>query len=224
MHPTPAFVFDLDGTLIDTAPDLQTTINAILARDGRRPLDDSEIRRVVGRGARNLIVQAFQLTGAPVEMDRVEGLYDEFLKDYGSHIADASRPFPGVIETLQKLKAEGVPMAILTNKPHANTMTLIRALDMEGFFGSVFGQGKRPYIKPDPRLFAEVVAELGGGPAVMVGDSITDVETARGAGAPVILMSYGYTPEPAAGLGADLVLDDFREVPAAARRLLPGLG
>lgn len=220
MHLTPAFVFDLDGTLIDTAPDLRTAINAILAREGRRPIGEDEIRLIVGRGARNLITQAFQRTGAPVEMARLEDLYGEFLKDYASHIAAASRPFPGVIETLERLKAEGAPMAVLTNKPHASTLSLIRALDMEGYFAAVFGQGKRPYLKPDPRLFAEVATELGGGAAVMVGDSITDVETARGAGAPVILMSYGYTPEPAAGLGADVVLDDFRAVPAAAVRLL----
>jgi phosphoglycolate phosphatase len=225
MRLTPAFVFDLDGTLIDTAPDLRTTINAILARDGRRSIGEAEIRSIVGRGARNLIVQAFARTGAPVDAARLEGLYDEFLKDYGSHIADASRPFPGVVETLAGLKAEGARLGVLTNKPHASTLILMRALGMEGYFDSVCGQGKRPWLKPDPRLFADVVGELGGpgAGAIMVGDSIADVETARGARVPVILMSYGYTPEPAASLGADLVLDDFRQVPEAARQLL-GLG
>jgi phosphoglycolate phosphatase len=120
------------------------------------------------------------------------------------------------------LKRDGVRMGVLTNKPHGPTMMLLEQLDLAHFFGAVFGQGRRPWLKPDPRLFEEVLAELGGrgGGVAVIGDSITDVETARGGRAPVILMSYGYTPEPATKLGADLVLDDFREVPAAALRLL----
>jgi phosphoglycolate phosphatase len=142
------------------------------------------------------------------------------LKDYESHIAAASRPFPGVVETLEALQRDGVRMGVLTNKPHGPSLLLLEALGLNRFFGAVSGGGKRPWLKPDPRLFTEVVAELGGADAVMVGDSITDVQTARAAGAPVILMSYGYTPEPASTLGADLVLDDFSEVPGAARGLL----
>jgi phosphoglycolate phosphatase len=222
---SPAFIFDLDGTLVDTAPDLLATLNTILSREGRQPVEAEALRHLVGRGARNLISEAFKRTGAAVDAARLEGLLDDFLKDYGSHIAAASRPFPGVVETLEKLMSDGVRMAVLTNKPHGPTKMLIEQLGLERFFGAVFGQGRRPYLKPDPRLFEDVLAELGwrGDGAVMIGDSITDVETARAGAAPVILMSYGYTPEPAATLGADLVLDDFRDVPAAARRLL-GMG
>ncbi len=213
-------VFDLDGTLVDTAPDLLATMNTLLQRDGRPPLAAEILRKLVGRGARNLIADAFTVAGAAVAPERLETLYADFLKDYASHIAAASRPFPGVMETLAALKAEGVTMGVLTNKPHPNALQLVTELGLAGFFSAVTGQGKFPWLKPDPKLFAAVLAELGGGPAVMIGDSITDVQTARGGAAPVILMSYGYTPEPAATLGADLVLDDFREVPAAARRLL----
>lgn len=219
---TPTFIFDLDGTLIDTAPDLLTTLNTILSREGRPAVEPKDLRRLVGRGARNLIVDAFTLTGAPLDPARLDGLYDFFLTDYNSHIADASRPFPGVVETLEALKADGVRMGVLTNKPHGPSLNLMGALGLEKYFGAIWGQGVRPFLKPDPRLFNELVAELGGrgAGALMIGDSITDVQTARGAGVPVMLMSYGYTPEPATVLGADAVLDDFREVPAAGKRLL----
>lgn len=213
-------VFDLDGTLVDTAPDLLTTINTLLARDGRPPLAAAILRKLVGHGSRNLIVEAFKVTGAALAAERLDRLYADFLKDYASHIAAASRPYPGVMETLEALKAEGVTMGVLTNKPHPNALQLVTELGLADFFGAVTGQGKFPWLKPDPRLFAAVLDELGGGPAVMIGDSITDVETARGGGVPVILMSYGYTTQPVRTLGADLVLDDFRDVPAAARRLL----
>lgn len=217
-----ALIFDLDGTLVDTAPDLHASLNAILSRQGRKPLEIGELRHLVGRGARNLIAEAFRRTGAPVEASQLEALYDAFIKDYASHVAAASRPYPGVVETLEKLKADGARMAVLTNKPHGPTRMLIEQLGLERYFAAVFGQGHRPYLKPDARLFEDVLAAIGGrgDGAVVVGDSITDVQTARAGHVPVILMSYGYTPEPAASLGADLVLDDFRDVPAAARRLL----
>jgi phosphoglycolate phosphatase len=218
----PALIFDLDGTLVDTAPDLHTTLNAILSREGRPAVDIKELRHLVGRGARNLIAEAFRRTGAPLDAGRIEVLYDVFIKDYSSHVAAASRPYPGVVETLERLKNDGMRMGVLTNKPHGPTQELIAQLGLDGYFGAVTGQGRKPYIKPDPRLFEDMLAELGGrdGGVVMIGDSITDVETARGGNAPVILMSYGYTPEPAATLGADLVLDHFRDVPEGVRKLL----
>lgn len=214
-----AFLFDLDGTLVDTAPDLLATINLLLAQDGRATLDPVLLRHLVGRGARNLIAAAFKMTGAPVAAERIEPLYEAFLKDYGSHVAAASRPYPGVVETLAALKAEGVRMGVITNKPHGPSVQLLEELDLSGLFKTICGQGKYPWLKPDPRLTATVLGDLGGGPAIMIGDSVTDVETARKAGLKVILMSYGYTPTPAASLGADMVLDDFRDVPAVARRL-----
>lgn len=221
MRALPILVFDLDGTLVDTAPDLLTTVNRLLMRDGRPPLDNTVIRHLVGRGARNLIAEAFKATGHALPQERIEPLYQEFLTDYASHIAAESRPYPQVIETLDALKAEGVAMAVLTNKPHKNALQLLSDLGMTGYFGAICGQGLHSFLKPDPRVFTATVADLGAeGRPVMIGDSITDVETARAAGAPVILMGYGYTPEPAQTLGADEVLDDFSEVPAAARRLL----
>jgi phosphoglycolate phosphatase len=219
MNAAPAFLFDLDGTLVDTAPDLLVTMNTLLTRAGRTPVEPGLLRKLVGRGARNLIADAFKATGEPLKPEDIEPLYAAFLEDYGSHVTAASGPFPGVVETLEQLKAEGVRMGVLTNKPHPSAMQLLAELNLTGFFVTVTGGGKYPWLKPDTRLFEAVLADLGGEPVVMVGDSITDVEAARAGGAPVILMSYGYTPEPAASLGADLVLDDFRDVPAAAKRL-----
>lgn len=216
----PTFIFDLDGTLVDTAPDLLTTVNWLLGREQRRALGEEELRRIVGRGAKNLITTAFAMTGDEISGFEIEMLYRAFVKHYALHLSEASQPYPGVVETLITLKAEGFALGVLTNKPHDASVQLLEELGLSSYFGSVWGQGKRPYLKPDPRLLPEIVAELGGGPAVMIGDSRTDVETARAAGMPVALVSYGYTQEPAAILGADAVADTFAEAVAAARGLL----
>jgi len=216
----PVLIFDLDGTLVDTAPDLLASINWLLGREGRNPVAEEQLRRLVGRGAKNLIAEAFLVTGDPVSDFEIEMLYRAFLQNYGTHVADKSQPYPYVVETLEALKAEGIAMGVLTNKPQEPSTKLLDALDLTRFFGAIYGQGKRAYMKPDARLFPEILADLGGGAGVMVGDSITDVETAHAAGAPVILVPYGYTERPASSLGADHVVADFREIPAASRALL----
>ena len=221
---TPALVFDLDGTLVDTAPDLLVALNFVLVREGRRPVNLVDLRTLVGFGARTLLAEAFKMTGDPADPARLEDLRDAFIVHYRDHIADGSRPFPGVVETLEAFQAEGARMGVLTNKPHELTDLLIRKLGLENYFGAIFGQGRRPYTKPDARIFPDVVDELGGpgAGALMIGDSVTDVQTARNAGVPVILVPYGYTPEPASTLGADAVVDCFADVPAAVRRLIGG--
>jgi len=217
-----ALIFDLDGTLVDTAPDLLGALNAVLLKEGRRPAGLADMRHLVGFGARTLMAEAFKMTGGPAEPERIEGLRAAFLDHYRDHIADTSRLFPGVEETLDAFQAEGARMGILTNKPQELTVLLMAKLGLDKYFAAVFGQGRMPYTKPDARIFRDVVRETGGADAgaLMIGDSITDVQTARAGRAPVILVSYGYTPEPARMLGADAVVDDFREVPAAVRKLL----
>jgi len=219
---TPALIFDLDGTLVDTAPDLLGALNEVLAKAGRRPVELADLRHLVGFGARTMMAEAYKMTGGPAEPGQIEGFMVHFLAYYRAHIADGSRPFPGVVETLERFKADGARMGVLTNKPHDLSMLLMSKLKLDRFFAAIFGQGRRPYTKPDPRIFPDVVGEVGGigAGALMIGDSVTDVQTARNGGAPVILMSYGYTPEPARTLGADLVVDDFRDIPEAVRRLL----
>jgi phosphoglycolate phosphatase len=220
--PSPALVFDLDGTLVDTAPDLLGALNAILLQEGRRPVNHADLRHLVGLGSRSMLVQAFEMTGPAMDETRLPGLIVAYIAHYKKHIAVASRPFPGVEATLGRLKAGGARLAVLTNKPQELTDLLLPALDLTGFFGAIHGAGRMEVNKPDARVFHAVVDELGGpgAGAVMIGDSITDVNTARAAGVPVIVVDYGYTPEPAHLLGADAVTGDFSEIPALARRLL----
>ena len=222
MHPGPTLIFDLDGTLADTSPDLLGATNAVLAARGRPQLDLDHLRHMVGFGAVTLITQAMAASGAPVTEGDMPPLIEIFLDHYRGHIADGTRLFPQVTETLGALKAAGAPLGVLTNKPQELTDLLLPRLGLESLFGAVYGAGRKPYTKPDPRIFHDVVAELSGdgrAPAVMIGDSITDLNTARAAGMPCILMSYGFTPVPAAQLGADAVLDDFAQLPDALRDL-----
>lgn len=217
----PALIFDLDGTLVDTAPDLLEAINFILKSEGRRTVDHSDLRHLVGHGAKAMMVEAFAMTGGPVEAHRLPGLLDRYIAHYRAHIADQSRPFPGVEPTLSRL-AEGARLGVLTNKPQELTDLLLPALDLARFFGAIHGAGRMEVSKPDARVFHHVIEELGGAGegAVMIGDSATDVATARAANVPVILVDYGYTPVPARELGADAVTGDFADVPALVAQVL----
>jgi phosphoglycolate phosphatase len=216
---TAALIFDLDGTLVDTAPDLLEAINAVLKGEGRASVDLTTLRHMVGFGAPSAITQAFAATGAPVSDADLPRLVENFRAHYRKNIAVGSRPFPRVPETLRALQAKGTRLGVLTNKQQDMTDLLLPALNLSQYFGAVFGAGARAYTKPDPRLFHDVTNALGGGPAIMIGDSVTDVKTARAAKAPVILVSYGYTPEPASTLGADAVTDDFAEIPFLVAKL-----
>ena len=215
----PALIFDLDGTLVDTAPDLLGATNAVLAAQGRGPIDPASLRHMVGFGAGSLITQAFAATGPAVTPEALPALVAIFIAHYRDHIADFSRPFAGVEATLKTLKADGARLGVLTNKPAELTGPLLDRLGMADLFAAIYGAGRKSYTKPDPRIFHDVVADCGGGPAVMFGDSITDLATAQAAGAPCILMSYGYTHVPARELGADRVLDDFAQLPEALKKL-----
>ena len=219
--PLPALIFDLDGTLVDTAPDLLEATNAVLAFRGRAPIDLTSLRHMVGFGARSLILQAMEASGVPVDESELPRLLEVFLDHYRDHIADHSRPFPGVAETLRGLQEKGVRLAILTNKPQGLADMLLPRLGLDHLFAAVYGAGRKAYAKPDPRIFHDVVRDAAGegAPAVMVGDSITDLNTARAAGAKCVLLSYGYTPVPARELGADRVLDDFAALPGALAEL-----
>jgi phosphoglycolate phosphatase len=216
----PALIFDLDGTLVDTAPDLLAAMNAVLTQQGRRTVDPETLRHMVGFGAASLIRQAMAATGDPISDERLPALVNDFVVHYGTHIADGSMPFPGVVDTLAELQARNVPMGVLTNKPQELALPLLDALGMSRFFGAIHGAGRFSYVKPDPRVFHHVVEELAGDPntaAVMIGDSTTDAKTARAANVPVILLSYGYTPDPVETLGADAVTGDFRDIPMLVR-------
>jgi phosphoglycolate phosphatase len=219
--PLPALIFDLDGTLVDTAPDLLNALNAVLVEEGRRPADIDDLRRLIGHGARLMLGEAFALSGERPAPERVEALIDRFIGHYRDHLMDESRPYSGVVETLKTLKRDGARMAVLTNKPEEMAVPLLRALDLTQYFEAIHGAGRYSYMKPDPRVMHHVLDELGAdhGHAVMIGDSATDVATARAVGIPVIVLSYGYTPTPPHELGADAVIDDFANLPATIRAI-----
>ncbi len=217
-----AIVFDLDGTLVDTAPDLLSALNAVLTAEGHTAVVPSDLRHIVGHGAKAMFEHALLRTGAPVAPDRMKSLTERFLAYYRDHIADDSRPFPRVPETLAALAGEGALLGICTNKAQELTELLLDSLDLTAHFGSIVGGSRTPYAKPDPRHVMEVVTQLKGvrEGAIMIGDSGIDVAAARAAGIPIIAMSYGYTPVPAHELGADAVTDDFAELPSLISRLV----
>jgi phosphoglycolate phosphatase len=215
----PALIFDLDGTLADTAPDLLSATNAVLAAHKLPAIDLDHLRHLVGFGAKALISQAMEAAGRPVTEPEIPALIEIFLAHYRDHICQDSRLFAGVADTLGALKHSGARLGVLTNKPHDLASLLLPRLGIETLFDAIYGAGRKPYAKPDPRIFHDVVTDVGGGPAAMIGDSVTDLNTARAAGVKCILLSYGYTPVPAANLGADLVLDDFTQLPGALKSL-----
>jgi phosphoglycolate phosphatase len=217
-----AIVFDLDGTLVDTAPDLLAALNAVLTAEGHQPVIPADLRHLVGHGARAMFEHALLRTGAPVPPARLIALTDRFLAYYRGNIARGSRPFPGVPETLLLLARQGAGLGVCTNKPQDLTELLLDALDLTRHFPAIIGGGRTPYSKPDPRHLMEVVNALKSSPsrAVLVGDSPVDVATARAAGIPVIAMSYGYTPVPVNELGADAVVDEFAALPEIISRLV----
>lgn len=222
MTDAPALIFDLDGTLVDTAPDLLAALNDVLGRAGHRTVVPAELRHLVGHGVRTLFERAFAETGTDVPDQTLAEYMRQFLDHYRTNIARESRPFAGVTETLRALSAQGVAMGVCTNKPHDLTELLLRDLDLAQFFGAVVGAGRVPFSKPDPRHVLEVMNELGARRerTVFVGDSPVDVAAARAAAVPIIVMSYGYTPVPADTLGADIVSDDFTALPGLMAQLL----
>jgi phosphoglycolate phosphatase len=215
--------FDLDGTLVDTAPDLIATLNWLLEADGLAPLPLVEARPFIGRGAAWLIERGFTAaSGKPPAEARKGELFDAFIARYLANIADESRPFPGVVKAIEHLKGEGARVAVCTNKRTDLSRALLDALDMTRLFDAVVGPDLAPAAKPDARHLETAVALAGGAlpRAVMVGDSATDAGAARAAGAGLVLVSFGYTEIPAAELAPDALIHHFDELPDACRRLL----
>lgn len=215
-------MFDLDGTLIDTAPDLIGSLNAVLAEEGLPPVALADTRRVVGHGAKAMIERGFALAGASLAADTLNRLFDRFIGIYLSRIAQESTMFDELESTLDLLAAEGAMLAVCTNKRSDLSLALLDAMGLTARFAAVVGPDRAPAPKPDPRHLLAAIKAAGGEPgrALMVGDSISDVGAAQAAGVPVVVTSFGYTDIPAAELGADVLIDHFTELPPIARRLL----
>ncbi len=220
---SPTLVFDLDGTLVDTAPDIVRALNTVLAAEGLTPVGHETALTMVGRGARVLLQSAFAAAGRQVEGATLERLFKALIDYYEAHIADESRVYPGVEAALDRFAAAGWLLAVLTNKPDPLARPLLEALNLAPRFAAIVGQGALPWLKPDARIFAETVRLAGGTPenAVMVGDSVTDIETARAAGVPVVAVTFGYTPVPVATFGPDRLIDHFDALWEAVASLEP---
>lgn len=208
-----AIVFDLDGTLVDTAPDLWRATNHVLASAGRRNISLDEVRAFVGHGARSLISRGFAATGRPLDPTVLEDLYGEFVAYYAVNIAADSRPFPGCVEFLERLRSAGALLGVCTNKLEGLSVKLIEALGLHSYFSGIVGPDSIGIAKPDAAPYRETLRRMGAGSrsSIMIGDSETDVLTARAAGVKMIGVTFGYTPRPVAEFGPDILISHFDE-------------
>ena len=222
----PVIVFDLDGTLADTAPDLIGTLNVVLARESLPPIPLDQARDLIGAGARALIERGMASAGREPTPERLEELFRFFLAHYGEHLLEESRLYPGVLEALDRLEADGFPLAVCTNKVEAHALKLLDGLGVAERFAAITGRDTFPYFKPDPRHLTLTVERAGGQPdrAVMVGDSRTDIATARAANLPVVAVTFGYTDTPVEELGPDRVIEHFDELFEAVAAVAPEMG
>ena len=218
----PTIVFDLDGTLVDTAPDLIGALNAVLTREGVAALPLERARNMVGLGVRVLLDRGLAAERVRVSPVRFEQLYADFLTLYESRIAAESRPFPGAAEALQWLARRGWTLAVCTNKLEYLSRKLLGELGLLDRFAAVCGGDTFTVRKPQAEALLNTLARTGGDPrrAVMVGDSKTDLDTARNASVPIVGVSFGYTEVPMASLAPDRLISDFRELPEAVESLV----
>ena len=214
-----AIVFDLDGTLIDSVHDVRANLNLVLQGMGRRPLTTDETKDSIGNGARVLVERTLELTGDAESADVIERCTREFLDLYVRNPVRLTPVFPGVLDVLARLEAEGLRLGICTNKPESTTGAVLDGLGLAGYFQAVTCGDKVPHRKPDGRHVLLTMEMMGARGAVMVGDSEADMAAARDAGIPVIAVAYGYRHCAAADLDSDILIEDFAELPAALSRL-----
>jgi phosphoglycolate phosphatase len=214
--------FDLDGTLVNTAPDLMNTLNTVLGEEGLPPLPLEMAPLLVGRGAKVMLERGFAADGKPLGEPDASRLFTRYIDEYLAHICDHSHPYPGVLDALDRFEAEGATLAVCTNKRTDLSLAVLDALDLTRRFKVVVGADLAPRPKPDASHLLHTIDLAGGDPkrAVMVGDSINDVLAAKNAEIPVVVVSYGYTDVPARDLGGDALIDHFDELYAPLLKLL----
>ncbi|MDN5928688.1 MAG: phosphoglycolate phosphatase [Hyphomicrobiales bacterium] len=221
----PIVVFDLDGTLVDTAPDLLDSLNRCLDTVGLKRADPAELRRFIGFGARVMIERAFEAHGRALGDGQLDQLYAVFIEDYTGGIPGKSTPYPGVVAALDRLSASGYRLAVCTNKLEQMSKQLLAGLGIGERFAAICGQDTFPYRKPDPRHLFGTIEAAGGDveQALMVGDSRTDIDTAKAAGIPVVAVDFGYSDQPVRDLEPSRTISHFDELTVGlARRLVGG--
>src|ERR1700716_4202749 len=215
-------VFDLDGTLVDTAPDLINALNFVLDREGLPPVPLHSARNMIGAGARRLIERGLELEGRSASLEDITRLTSDFIAYYAAHIVDASRPFEGLEGALDDLQALGYRFAVCTNKLEWLSKLLLDRLGLSSRFSAICGADTFGISKPDPAILQQTVARAGGhlSSSIMVGDAGPDIGVARRAGIPVIGVGFGYTDIPIAELRPDRLINHMSELPAAVESLM----
>ena len=211
--PVEALIFDLDGTLVDTAPDLIQATNHVLQSIGRRPLSYKEFRGFVGHGAMNLIERGTLATGAAVDADSLKRLHRDFLDYYGANISAHSKVFEGIPALLDEAQSRGLKLGVCTNKVESLSYKLLSELGIAKLFEAIVGGDTLPIMKPDPAPYREVAKRLGvdASRTIMFGDSETDIRTAQNTGVPVIAVSFGYTTHPVETFAPTHIINHFDE-------------
>lgn len=214
-------VFDLDGTLVDTAPDLVASTNHVMAHLGLQPITRVQLETYVGHGAVRMIQEAIASQAPRPNEKDVYPLFDVFIDHYSANIAVGSRAFDGVTLALDRLKSGGAKLAVCTNKAERQAKLILEALHLSPYFAVIAGRDTYATCKPHPGHLTETIAAARGhkSRAIMVGDSATDIATARAAGVPVIAVSFGYTDVPVSQLGPDVVINHYDELDAAIEKL-----
>jgi phosphoglycolate phosphatase len=214
-----AIVFDLDGTLIDSAPELTSALNSGLSEVGRRQLDVEEVITMIGDGIAKLVERGLEATGGPLGAERFREVTDRVQEFYWN--VEISPPYPGVPEMLEKLHGDGLKLAVCTNKPYEPALKILQGVGIADRFSAITGGDGPAGRKPDAGPLRALLAEIGAAPeaAVMVGDSHNDVGTARAAGVAAIAVAYGYSAVPVEELGADIVIESIDMLPGAIAEL-----
>jgi phosphoglycolate phosphatase len=214
-----AIVWDLDGTLVDSAPDLTSALNAVLDKRGFFTLSINEVRAMIGNGVPKLVERGFNAVGVRPNPMQLDELIAMFVKEYKACATDNTRPFPGVVEALQELHSMDIPMGVCTNKPEAFTRQILDGLGLSGYFSSVVGGDSTSARKPDPEPVLACLRGLASEPALslMIGDSVHDIQAAHAAGVTIAVVPWGYRSAPVEDLGADFILGELALLPGMIR-------
>lgn len=217
-------VFDLDGTLVDTAPDLAAATNHVLSRIGLQPVAESDIRPFVGHGALAMVEGAAAAQGRNLGQQELYDLFEIFIAHYTANISEHSKPYDGVVAALDQFKARDLRLAVCTNKIEAHARSLLDALDLSRFFNALTGRDSLGVFKPDPKHLTGTITLAGGDArrAIMIGDSETDIRTAQAASIPVIAVDFGYSVEPVAIFAPDAIIGHYDYLPGALEILMRG--
>lgn len=214
---SPLAIFDLDGTLVDTAADLVSSLNHTIAAAGLAPVTYEDLTHLVGQGARVMIRRAFALRQVELPEAELETLYERFITHYRAEMPGESRPYPGIITVLDALSASGITLAVCTNKTEILALPLLEKLGLTQYFAAITCGDTFEFRKPDARHILGTIEKAGGDVqhSIMVGDSINDILAAKNAAVPSIGVTFGYSDVPMVELKPDVVIDDFTELTPA---------